>query len=167
MGNDLSIWTLVLDASVIVQAVMLLLMFASVASWAVIFKKSRVISQSRRQADQFEAAFWSGGDLAALYRGIETRGRAGTGEQSIFESFHLGTHGFSFLFGLPALYFLYLVFRLPGESSRRYGFKSEFLGFRTLCRQHYHGAVLGLAFRPRSAKIWKTQRPPRNRSTKG
>ena len=44
MGNDLSIWTLVLDASPIVQAVMALLMAASVASWAVIFRKSRVIS---------------------------------------------------------------------------------------------------------------------------
>src|SRR5476649_841937 len=86
MGNDLSIWTLVLDASVIVQGVMVLLLAASVASWAVIFKKSRVISHSRRQADQFEAAFWSGGDLSALYRSIETKGRAGTGEQSIFES---------------------------------------------------------------------------------
>ncbi len=44
MGNDLSIWTLVLDASPVVQAVMLLLMIASVASWAVIFAKGRVIS---------------------------------------------------------------------------------------------------------------------------
>src|SRR6202167_1621389 len=86
MGNDLSIWTLVLDASVIVQAVMVLLMGASVASWAVIFKKSRVISYSQRQADQFETGFWSGGDLSTLYRNIETKGRAGTGEQSIFES---------------------------------------------------------------------------------
>ena len=86
MGNDLSIWTLVLDASAIVQAVMVLLMGASVASWAVIFKKGRVISHSRRQADRFEAAFWSGGDLSTLYRSIETKGREGTGEQSIFES---------------------------------------------------------------------------------
>src|SRR5450631_1031506 len=86
MGNDLSIWTLVLDASPIVQAVMVLLLGASVASWAVIFKKSRVISYSIRQADQFETAFWSGGDLSTLYRSIETKGREGTGEQSIFES---------------------------------------------------------------------------------
>jgi biopolymer transport protein TolQ len=86
MGNDLSIWTLVLDASPIVQGVMLLLMGASIASWAVIIKKSRVISHSRRQAETFETAFWSGGDLSALYRSIETKGRAGTGEQSIFES---------------------------------------------------------------------------------
>src|SRR5260370_641113 len=86
MGNGLWIWALVLDASVIVQGVMLLLMIASLVSWAVIFQKGRVISRSRRQADQFETAFWSGGDLTALYRSIETKGRAGTGEQSIFES---------------------------------------------------------------------------------
>jgi biopolymer transport protein TolQ len=86
MGNDLSIWALIIDASAIVQGVMVLLMAASIASWAIILKKSRVISQSRRQAERFEAAFWSGGDLATLYRNIETKGRAGTGEQSIFES---------------------------------------------------------------------------------
>ncbi len=86
MHNDLSVWELVLDASPVVQAVMLMLMCASVASWAVIFGKRSIISNSQRQADQFETAFWSGGDLGALYRSIETKGRAGTGMQSIFES---------------------------------------------------------------------------------
>ncbi len=86
MTNDLSIWNLVLDASVTVQAVMVLLLLASLASWAIIFQKSRVISRSRRQADRFETAFWSGGDLSTLYRSIEIKGRGGTGEQSIFES---------------------------------------------------------------------------------
>src|SRR5260221_14203509 len=86
MGNCLSMWTLALDASPVVQAVMALLLAASVTSWAVIFKKGRVISYSIRQADHFETAFWSGGDLSTLYRSIETKGREGTGEQSIFES---------------------------------------------------------------------------------
>ncbi len=86
MPNDLSVWTLVLDASPIVQAVVALLLAASVASWAVIFRKGQVIGRSRRQADKFETEFWSGGDLATLYRSIETKGRAGTGLQSIFES---------------------------------------------------------------------------------
>ena len=86
MPNDLSVWTMVLDASPIVQAVVALLLLASVASWGIIFRKSRVISHSRRTADQFESQFWSGGDLTALYRTIETKGRAGTGLQSIFES---------------------------------------------------------------------------------
>src|SRR5260221_12416780 len=65
---------------------MALLLVASVTSGPVIFKKGRVISYSIRQADQFETAFWSGGDLSTLYRSIETKGREGTGEQSIFES---------------------------------------------------------------------------------
>ncbi|HWX80983.1 MAG TPA: protein TolQ [Steroidobacteraceae bacterium] len=82
----MSVWTLVLDASPIVQAVVALLLAASVASWAVIFRKGQVIGRSRRQADKFETEFWSGGDLATLYRSIETKGRAGTGLQSIFES---------------------------------------------------------------------------------
>ncbi len=86
MPNDLSVWSMVLDASPIVQVVVGLLLIASVTSWAVIFHKSQVIGRSRRQAAKFETAFWSGGDLANLYRNIETKGRAGTGLQSIFES---------------------------------------------------------------------------------
>ena len=81
MPNDLSVWTMVLDASPIVQAVVALLLVASVASWAIIFRKGSVISKSRRTAEQFETQFWSGGDLAALYRNMETKGRAGTGAQ--------------------------------------------------------------------------------------
>src|ERR1700679_2813433 len=86
MPNDLSVWTMVLDASPIVQAVVGLLLFASLMSWAIIFRKRQDISRSRRGADHFETQFWSGGDLATLYRNIETKGRAGTGLQSIFES---------------------------------------------------------------------------------
>ena len=86
MPNDLSVWSMVLDASPIVQVVVGLLLIASVTSWAVIFHKSQVIGRSRRQAAKFETAFWAGGDLATLYRNIETKGRAGTGLQSIFES---------------------------------------------------------------------------------
>jgi biopolymer transport protein TolQ len=77
---------MVLDASPIVQVVVAILLIASVSSWAVIFRKGQVIGRSRRQAETFETAFWSGGDLATLYRNIETKGRAGTGLQSIFES---------------------------------------------------------------------------------
>ncbi len=86
MPNDLSVWTLVLDASPIVQIVVVILLVASIASWAVIFRKTQVISRSRNQAGTFETAFWSGGDLATLYRSVETKGRAGTGLTSIFES---------------------------------------------------------------------------------
>jgi biopolymer transport protein TolQ len=86
MGNEFSVVDLVLDASPVVQAVLLVLALASITSWAVIFAKGRIIAKSRDQAGKFETAFWSGGDLGALYRSIETKGRAGTGLQSIFES---------------------------------------------------------------------------------
>jgi len=86
MGNEFSVVDLVLDASPVVQAVLLVLALASITSWAVIFAKGRIIAKSRSQAGKFETAFWSGGDLGALYRSIETKGRAGTGLQSIFES---------------------------------------------------------------------------------
>jgi biopolymer transport protein TolQ len=53
-------------------------------SWAIIFNKRAVISRARREADQFENSFWSGGDLAQLYRSVESRGRT-TGMSNIFE----------------------------------------------------------------------------------
>jgi len=86
MGNDLSIWTLALDASPIVQAVMALLLAASVTSWAVIFKKGRVISYSIRQADQFETAFWS----AAICRRCTEVSKQGTGGDRRAEHLRVG-----------------------------------------------------------------------------
>jgi biopolymer transport protein TolQ len=89
MNNDLSIWKLILDASLVVQLVMALLLAASVASWSMIFSKRRMLSNARADADRFESAFWSGGDLGALYRAIEGRpdaGKRGTsGMEGIFE----------------------------------------------------------------------------------
>ena len=84
MPADLSIVRLVLQASIPVQLVLALLAFASVMSWAIIFHKRSVIRRARREADQFESSFWSGGDLAQLYRNVESRGRT-TGMANIFE----------------------------------------------------------------------------------
>ena len=75
---------LIVQASLPVQIVLGLLAFASLTSWAIIFQKRMVTRRARREADQFESSFWSGGDLAQLYRGIESRGGA-TGIASIFE----------------------------------------------------------------------------------
>jgi biopolymer transport protein TolQ len=84
MPGDMSIVRLVLQASIPVQLVLALLAFASVMSWAIIFNKSALIRRARREADQFETSFWSGGDLAQLYRTVESKGRT-TGMASIFE----------------------------------------------------------------------------------
>jgi biopolymer transport protein TolQ len=84
MNGDLSIIRLIAEASIAVQLVIALLVAASLASWAIIFAKRRVIRRARMEADQFESSFWSGGDLAQLYRTLESRGGA-TGMASIFE----------------------------------------------------------------------------------
>ena len=84
MNNELSIIRLIAEATIPVQIVIALLALASLVSWAIIFRKRIVISRARRESDQFEQNFWSGGDLSQLYRGIESRGGA-TGMASIFE----------------------------------------------------------------------------------
>ncbi len=86
MNNDLSVIDLILHASLIVQLVMLLLIGASVLSWAIIFRKRKMIASARDEADSFEAAFWSGADVGKLYRSIEGRGGAFPGMESIFEA---------------------------------------------------------------------------------
>jgi biopolymer transport protein TolQ len=84
MNGDLSIIRLVAEASIAVQIVIALLVAASLASWAIIFAKRSVIRRARIESDEFESSFWSGGDLAQLYRALEQRGGA-TGMASIFE----------------------------------------------------------------------------------
>src|SRR5690348_9180930 len=71
--HDLSVVTLFLQADSIVKAVMLLLLLASFWSWAVIFDKYIKLRRLRRDADNFEEAFWSGGALDDLYDRIGSR----------------------------------------------------------------------------------------------
>ena len=86
MTSDMSILGLLLEASLPVQIVMLLLALASIMSWSIIFTKRRLIRRTTDASDDFEASFWSGGDLNTLYNST-TRNRAGNvGMASIFES---------------------------------------------------------------------------------
>ncbi len=67
MNNDMSILSLITNASLLVQAVMAGLLAISIASWTVIFRKYFQIRAARVATDRFEAEFWRGGDLNALY----------------------------------------------------------------------------------------------------
>jgi len=84
MIGEHSILDLLLHASLVVQLVMLLLIGASVASWAIIISKRKVLGNVRLAADRFESEFWSGGDLAALYKSLD--GSSPTGMADIFVS---------------------------------------------------------------------------------
>lgn len=71
---DLSILTLITNASVVVKIVLAILLTLSLASWTVIFRKFFALSRATRQTDDFETRFWSGADLTKL---LETANRAG------------------------------------------------------------------------------------------
>ncbi|TVQ71186.1 MAG: protein TolQ [Chromatiaceae bacterium] len=73
MSVDLSLYRLILEASLIVQVVMVILVLASVFSWMVIALKWRVLREARRAADEFEERFWSGADLSRLYEGLRRK----------------------------------------------------------------------------------------------
>ncbi|WP_298311999.1 MotA/TolQ/ExbB proton channel family protein, partial [Propionivibrio sp.] len=86
VSQDLSILHLILNASAVVQAVMLLLAAVSFMSWYYIFRKWFAVKLARTQTEQFERDFWSGGDLNSLYQSA-VNNRHGTGSmERIFES---------------------------------------------------------------------------------
>ena len=73
VSPTLSIFELFLQSDTIVKLVMLLLLAASLWSWAVIFDKVGRLRRLRRDAEHFEETFWSGGSLDDLYDRIGTR----------------------------------------------------------------------------------------------
>jgi biopolymer transport protein TolQ len=80
---DLSFVALILQASVVVQAVMLLLVLLSLWSWWQIFLKLFQLRRSARDTDLFEDEFWKGGDLAELFQRT-AQSRTGSGMEHIF-----------------------------------------------------------------------------------
>ena len=74
--QDLSFLSLVLNASLLVQLVMVLLLSMSVASWTIIFKKTAILRGVRRDTERFERDFWSGGDLNTLLSAAQRNTRS-------------------------------------------------------------------------------------------
>ena len=81
-----SVLSLILNAGLVVKAVIAMLLLASLVSWSIIFRKRRLVSQAEVEANKFEGTFWSGGDLGKLYRAIESRDKSPVGMESIFEA---------------------------------------------------------------------------------
>ena len=73
--HTLSFIDLILNASLLVQLVMLILLLASLVSWSMIFYKWFTLKHWTRSAREFESEFWSVGDLSALYHEWEKRNR--------------------------------------------------------------------------------------------
>ncbi|WP_331346400.1 protein TolQ [Cellvibrio sp. UBA7661] len=84
--NSLSISHLILNASFLVQLVMLILVLASVISWAMIFQRERYQRKATGAFNYFEKQFWSGIDLNQLYRQGNSRNEMVEGIESIFRA---------------------------------------------------------------------------------
>ncbi|MCB8748531.1 protein TolQ [Rhodoferax sp. U2-2l] len=86
MNQDLSILSMVLNASLVVQLVMLLLMGISIASWAAIFRKLFSIGKVKALNDSFEREFWSGSSLNDLFAGAARNAKTSGPMERIFAS---------------------------------------------------------------------------------
>ena len=86
MNQDLSILHLVVNASFIVQLVMLLLLIGSITSWAAIFRKLRALKNIKTQNEEFERDFWSGTSLNDLYAAAAQNAKQGGPMERIFAS---------------------------------------------------------------------------------
>jgi len=96
LSTDLSIVTLVLEATLPVQLVMAILVLASFISWTMIFRKYFVLGRASRAANTFEDQFWSGIDLVEVFNRIDVRRSGANGMERIF---HAGFKEFARLRG--------------------------------------------------------------------
>jgi biopolymer transport protein TolQ len=85
MHTDMSILSLILQASIMVQIVLASLLLISVISWTMIIQKWLLLRKAKQEANLFERRFWSGADLVDLYKSLSQRNDA-HGMASIFES---------------------------------------------------------------------------------
>lgn len=86
MDSEISVWYLIANAGVLVQLVMLLLAFASVMSWTLIFQRLQVFRKAKRAQLAFEDRFWSGMDLGQLYREVNAEPTPFSGMESLFRA---------------------------------------------------------------------------------
>jgi biopolymer transport protein TolQ len=86
MNGGLNIFKLVAEASLPVQLVMLLLLVFSFLSWVIIVRKYAQLKAAMSNAEAFEERFWSGADLAQLFREVSSRGASNGGMENVFES---------------------------------------------------------------------------------
>ena len=86
MATNMSFINLILNASLIVQIVMLILVIASIASWSIIFNKNKLVKRIKSTSDDFESNFWAGGDLVSLYQSSKRNDNLKEGIASIFNA---------------------------------------------------------------------------------
>lgn len=82
VSADLSLITLIANASLVVKCVLVILITLSLVSWTVIFQKYFMIRRAQEATDNFENRFWSGTELTHLLDDVRGKGsKAGMQEQ--------------------------------------------------------------------------------------
>jgi biopolymer transport protein TolQ len=83
-AEPLPLWSLIAEATIVVQLVMASLLVISMVSWAMIFERFFALRRIEREIDDFEERFWSGTDLRKLYSTVEAQAGRMTGIESVF-----------------------------------------------------------------------------------
>ena len=86
MNQDLDIFQLVAQASLVVQSVLVLLVLISVMSWAAIFRKLINLHRIKQQNEAFTKEFWAGSSLEELYNTAQQRSQNCGPMERIFAS---------------------------------------------------------------------------------
>ena len=84
--TDMNILDLFLKASLLVKLIMLILIGFSIASWAIIIQRTRILNAAAREAEAFEDKFWSGIELSRLYQESQGKRDNLSGSEQIFYS---------------------------------------------------------------------------------
>nr|WP_153673720.1 MULTISPECIES: Tol-Pal system protein TolQ [Providencia] len=82
----MNILDLFLKASLLVQLIMFVLIGFSIASWAIIIQRTKILNAATREAEAFEDKFWSGIELSRLYKESQARRDELSGAEQIFHS---------------------------------------------------------------------------------
>ena len=86
MAENMSLWTLIGNASWIVLLVLALLTVASLVSWTMIFQRGSLLRNAHRAMVVFEDRFWSGTDLIVLYKEVQQNDYQDVGLECIFKA---------------------------------------------------------------------------------
>ncbi|MBA56133.1 MAG: protein TolQ [Pseudomonadales bacterium] len=82
----MSVVSLIINASIVVQLVMLILFALSMISWYIIWQRQAALSKTKKALHNFEERFWSGMDLSRLFVQVNTEPNVFSGEENIFRA---------------------------------------------------------------------------------
>lgn len=85
-ADSMSIVSLIGNAGVVVQLVMVILLLASAISWVMIVMRYRVLKRTESADEDFEERFWASEELAALYHQAKANPNADSGKEAVFRA---------------------------------------------------------------------------------